>query len=72
MNQKLPITGDEKNLPVLLSAEQVKRYLHLGNEKLYELLRRRDFPSFQIGKPYYILQDEFIEWVKNQTKKRKF
>ncbi len=71
MPKKLPITGNIEDLPALLSPQQVKEYLHIGNDKLYELLTRRDFPSFQIGKPFYILQDEFIEWIQKQTRRPK-
>lgn len=59
--------GKVEDLPTLLLPEQIKQYFKIGNDKLYELLHRRDFPS--IGGCYYVLNDEFILWVKNQTKK---
>ncbi len=57
------------NLPKLLKPTDVKKYLNIGSDKLYELLRQKNFPSLKIGCRFYIIEDEFIEWLNKQTKK---
>lgn len=53
-------------LPELLTAKQIREYLGCSNQKVYNLLKRKDFPSFRIGHSYKIRKDEFIEWINKQ------
>ncbi|MDD4699133.1 MAG: helix-turn-helix domain-containing protein, partial [Oscillospiraceae bacterium] len=70
---KTNITDKDTNkLSKLLTPAEVRDYLHLGNNKLYELLRRKDFPSFQIGSRFYIIEDDFADWMASQCKKNVF
>ena len=64
-------TSDRK-LSKLLTPAQLREYLHVGNNKLYELLRRKDFPSFQIGSRFYVVEDDLNEWMTAQCKKNVF
>lgn len=63
---------NKKELPILLTAKEIKSYLHIGNDKLYELLNRKDFPSFKIGNKNYVIQTKFIEWIEKQSKNLKY
>lgn len=56
-------------LPKLLTAQEVKEYLHIGNEALYRLLAEKDFPSFKVKHKYYIMEDDFMKWMKDSSKK---
>ncbi|MBV4441518.1 helix-turn-helix domain-containing protein [Clostridium tyrobutyricum] len=38
-----------------------------GLEKIYQLCHRKDFPSLKVGKKYYILRDEVMNWFRNHT-----
>ena len=58
-------------LPELLSPKQVKEYLGCNNTTLYGLLKSRTFPSFRIGKRYYIEKDKFLVWMENKQKEKK-
>ena len=58
-------------LPKLISPKDLKAYLGCNNNKVYELVSRRDFPSFRIGNTYYMIFDDFVNWMKNQTRKVK-
>lgn len=59
-------------LPKILTAKDIKEYLHIGDQKLYELLKQRDFPSFRVdGGDYKILEDDFIEWMRKRSKAKK-
>ena len=59
------------SLPNLITASDVKKYLKCNNTTLYGLLKQRDFPSFRIGKKYYINENEFIIWMSKQSKIKK-
>ncbi len=59
------------SLPVLLSAKDVKMYLKCNDTTLYGLLKQRDFPSFRVGKKYYIDEEKFIEWMSKSSKLKK-
>ena len=59
------------DLPELLTPQDAKRYLRCNDKTIYNLCRRRDFPSFKIGSRYYINKDEFGEWIKRESKKNK-
>ena len=47
-------------------------YLKCSKTTAYELCKRRDFPSFKIGKNYYIQADKIPEWIERESKKPKF
>lgn len=59
------------SLPNLLTASDVKAYLKCNDTTLYALLKRRDFPSFRVGKKYYINEDEFKDWMNKSSKVKK-
>lgn len=59
----------QTNLPDLLTPRQIADYLHIGNDKLYSLMKQKSFPSFKLGSRYYVRKDRFEEWMDNQTKK---
>ncbi|MEA4911568.1 MAG: helix-turn-helix domain-containing protein [Oscillospiraceae bacterium] len=61
----------ENNLPNLLSPQQIKSYLGCSNKKVYDLMSSRTFPSLRIGKRYYVIESDFIDWIGKQTKKDK-
>ncbi len=58
-------------LPNLITPKEVKEYLKCNNTTLYSLLKQRTFPSFRIGKRYFIEEDKFIKWMENKEKERK-
>ena len=71
LDQRVGKNNMTVTLPVLMSAAEVKQYLKCNNTTLYGLLKQRDFPSFRIGKKYYIDQEKFIAWMdKNQRVKK--
>lgn len=58
-------------LPNLITAKEVKEYLHIGDETLYNLLRSKSFPSFKVNNgEYKIIEDDFKEWMKTKCKKQ--
>lgn len=66
------INENNTELPKLLTPKEVGEYLHIGQNKLYDLMKRRDFPSIHLGGRWYIIEPKFIEWMEQQTKKLKY
>lgn len=58
-------------LPKLLTPKEVKTYLKCNDSTLYALLKERSFPSFRIGKRYYIDEEKFSEWLERKQKEKK-
>lgn len=54
-------------LPELMTVKQLQEYLNCGHDLAYQLVRRRDFPSFRIGKFFYIKKAEFLSFNKKYT-----
>lgn len=60
-----------QELPKLMTAKELMDYLHCSKTTAYELCRRRDFPSFRVGKNFYIEKDKISEWIEKESKKIK-
>ena len=59
-------------LPEVMTPKYLMRYLDCSKTTAYELCKRRDFPSFKIGKNYYIQTDKITEWIERESRKPKF
>ena len=59
-------------LPNIISPKELMTYLKCSKTTAYELCKRRDFPSFKIGKNYYIQADKIPEWIERESRKPKF
>lgn len=59
------------NLPDLISPMELMKYLKCSKTTAYEICRRRDFPSFKIGKRFYIEIDKIPEWIEKESRKNK-
>ncbi|MGX8701348.1 helix-turn-helix domain-containing protein [Caproiciproducens sp.] len=55
-----------------MTVQELMDYFQCGKNKAYELIKRKDFPSMQWGGRYYILKENFVEWMNNQTRKCTF
>ena len=45
-----------------LTPKDVQDLTGLGRDTVYALFRAKHFPSFKIGKNYYIKDDDFKKW----------
>lgn len=62
----------EKVEKILLTPVEAAKFLGCGIHAVYEdLLKRKDFPYFMIGKKYYINKEELEAWTRQQCTKRK-
>ena len=61
----------DKKLPQMITAKDTAKYLGISNNKLYALLKCRDFPSVKIGSRYYVIQDKLADWLEKKSHERK-
>lgn len=56
--------------PNVITPKQLSQHLGISLNTTYELCRRRDFPSFKVGRKILILEDELQGWMQKQTTKK--
>lgn len=56
--------------PLAVSASKAAELLGVSRPKVYELMRRDDFPAFQLGGRTLISVAGLREWVDQQTRRR--
>ena len=56
-----------EQLPCMLNAKDVERYMRISRAEAYEQMHSEGFPLIRIGKRMIIPRDKFLEWVDNQT-----
>lgn len=61
----------ETSKSILISPAEGQKILGVGRNMMYEdLLKRRDFPAFQIGTKYFINRELLQEWANKQCMRR--
>ena len=50
----------------ILFPEEARKILKVGKSTMQELLHRKDFPAYKIGRRWYINKVKLIEWINNQ------
>lgn len=56
------------DLPLLLNAEMVAKVLGVSPASSYELMHEAGFPTLRVGSRMVVPKEEFIRWVKENTK----
>lgn len=59
-------------LPNLMTPKDLMEYLCCSKKTAYALCKRIDFPSFKVGKNFYIHADKLAEWIERESGKNKF
>ena len=49
-----------------LTAKDLQEILQISQSSSYELMRRVDFPSINIGKSKRVKEDDFYNWLESQ------
>jgi hypothetical protein len=65
--QDFKIVPSKPDSSKIWTAKQFYENSPFGLDKVYQLCHREDFPSLKIGRKYYVLRDEVMEWFKNHT-----
>jgi len=58
-------------LPMILNVIEAADFLGMGNSQMYELVKRSDFPAFNVGKRIYIHRDKFLAWIDAQVDEKR-
>lgn len=53
----------------VLRAKDIAEILHCGLDKAYLLMHQSDFPSVKLGGRYFVLRDEFEQFLRNNSYK---
>lgn len=48
----------------ILKTEDLKELLGVGNNTVYTLMHSKGFPSIKIGGRYFVLKEDFLDWVR--------
>ena len=49
----------------VLTVKDVSVILKLGRDTTYSLMSNKNFPSYKIGKRYYVTSEALNKWLKN-------
>lgn len=58
---------EDNNVPNNLPVEYVADFLSISKSTIYEMVRRKQIPSFRIGQRIVIPKEMFFAWVKEQA-----
>lgn len=61
MTNKKELTNNK--LPNILNVKELKKYLGIGINKAYDLMKAPAFPSTKIGSRYFVTSDALIKWL---------
>lgn len=56
----------EKVKTILISPTEAMKYLGVGRNCIYNLLKRDDFPDMKLGNKFFINRELLDEWAKKQ------
>lgn len=48
---------------ILMTANDVSKYLHIGKTKSYELMKKPGFPFIKIGARYFVTKDALDSYL---------
>jgi excisionase family DNA binding protein len=55
-------------LPEMISVSEIRKHLHISEERVYKLIKTKGFPLLQIGHRYYIQKDKYLKWLEENYK----
>ena len=57
-----------EDLPLMLDVQMIANILGISRTKSYELVSSKGFPSLKLGNRIVVPKDQFIEWIRQNTK----
>lgn len=55
----------KEDLPAILSAKDISRYLEISKANSYQLMDSKGFPILRIGRRKLVPKDKFLIWINN-------
>lgn len=69
----MPESGDQEkqqitieDLPPVLNAADIQRFLNISKTKSYELMKSEQFHVVKIGRLYRVSKESFVNWFLGQ------
>lgn len=59
--------NSEKDLPIVLTVEDVRDILRIGTTSAYDLFNSGEFHIVKIGRQMRVSRKVFLDWLINQT-----
>lgn len=53
----------------MLTVKDVMEHLKIGKNKVYQLIQLKSFPKIKLGNTYRIPKEEYLKWIKDNTRK---
>lgn len=50
-------------LEKMLTISDIEMHLQISKKKASKIMHMPDFPSIQIGKRYYVMEQDYIAWL---------
>ncbi len=55
------------NYPEILTVTEISEILHIGKNRVYELLENKSIKGFRIGRVWKIPKESFMEYILTQS-----
>ncbi|WP_025910741.1 helix-turn-helix domain-containing protein [Priestia flexa] len=62
MEQKNETTTPNE-YPYIMNSQHIREVLGIGQNKVYEVMNRKDFPLIRIGRHKKVQRDAFFKWL---------
>ena len=60
----IEIKADES---LLIDVNEVKKILHIGNNKVYDIIKNEKIPHINYGKKIMVLRKGLYEWIEKKA-----
>lgn len=58
---------DLDTLPHILGVDDIATAFGIGRNSAYDLMNNPNFPSFKVGRKWFVLRDSFIAWMSEKS-----
>lgn len=58
------------DLPEMITVSDIKKHLHIGHDRAYQLISLKGFPAMKLGKRYIIQKDKYLKWLEENYKNK--
>lgn len=63
------IYKDIDDIPAILNADNLQRFMHISRATTYNLLNSHDFPTLRIGKRLLVRKEDLLDWIDRRKNK---
>lgn len=71
LNEKIKqMSFTDDNTKLSLTPKETAEILGIGTNTIYNLLKDKDFPSYQVGNKWYVSRKGLDDWIDNQIKNK--